>query len=78
LHLYLNFLIQGVIMKRFFGIAAVAFTVAFAGSAIAADGPPSSGQSALATALTGQGTAAPAFKGNAFVKGADLTPISLP
>ncbi len=57
-------------MKRFFGIAVVALSVAFAGSAIAADGAAVfKSKCAPCHGADGQGTAmAPAFKGNAFVK----------
>ncbi len=65
-------------MKRFFGIATVAFTVAFAGSAIAADGTAIfKSKCAPCHGADGQGTAmAPAFKGNAFVKSGSEADIS--
>ncbi len=65
-------------MKRFFGIAAVAFSVAFAGSAIAADGTALyKSKCAACHGADGQGTAmAPAFKANAFVKSSSDADIS--
>lgn len=58
-------------MKRFFGIAAIALSVAVAGSAMAADGTAIyKSKCAPCHGADGQGTAmAPAFKANAFVKG---------
>jgi mono/diheme cytochrome c family protein len=57
-------------MKRFLGIGIIAFSVAFAGSALAADGTAIfKSKCAPCHGADGQGTAmAPAFKGNAFIK----------
>jgi mono/diheme cytochrome c family protein len=59
-----------IVMKRFFGIAAVALSVAFAGSAVAADGAAVyKTKCAACHGAEGQGTAmAPAVKGNEFIK----------
>ena len=57
-------------MKRFLAVGVVALSVAFAGSALAADGTAIfKAKCAPCHGADGQGTAmAPAFKANAFVK----------